>query len=85
MTKTELKYLSFLKYHPSFIENINRINSDALFFIAAKDSEGLENCLNQLIEWRNQTGDIDFPKQDYQKAMEYFLKKFNEVQNESSK
>lgn len=82
MTKTELKYLSYLKYQPSFLENINRINSDALFYIAAKDCEGLENCLNQLIEWRKQTGDIDFSKQDYQKAMEYFLKKFNEVQND---
>ena len=79
MTKTELKYLSCLKYHPSFIEDINRINSNALFYIVAKDCEGLENCLNQLIEWRKQTGDIDFSKQDYQKAIEYFLKKFKEA------
>lgn len=82
MNKTELKYLSCLKYHPSFIENINRINSDALFCIVAKDCEGLETCLNNLIKWRKQTGDIDFPKQDYQEAMEYFLKKFNEVQDD---
>lgn len=82
MNKTELKYLSYLRYNPYFIKNINRIISSAMFCIATKDCEGLEIHLNQLIEWRKETGDIDFPKQDYQKAIEYFLKKFREVQNE---
>lgn len=74
MNKTELKYLSYLRYNPYFIENINRIISGAMFCIAAKDRDSLEIHLNQLIEWRKQTGDIDFPKPDYQKAMEFFLK-----------
>lgn len=37
MNKTELKYLSYLRYNPYFIENINRIISGAMFCIAAKD------------------------------------------------
>lgn len=75
MTATEKKHLNTLRFNTYYTNEINIFNSDALIAIASRDIEGLEACLGALKYWRVSTGDVGFPKADYQVAMEYFLKK----------
>lgn len=82
MNATEKKHLNTLRFNNYYINEINTINSDALIAIASGDIEGLEACLGALKYWRETSGDSGFPKEDYQIAMEYFLKKMKGENNE---
>lgn len=75
MNVTGKKHLSTLRFNTYYSNEINIFNSDALIAIASGDIEGLEACLGALKHWRETSGDSSFPKEDYQIAMEYFLKK----------
>lgn len=68
--------LESLHFDDYLIDIINANNSEALICIVKKDVEGLKDCLDFLKEWRKDNDDLRFPKEDYQKAMEYFIKKF---------
>ena len=75
MNATGKKHLRTLRFNTYYSNEINIFNSDALIAIASGDIEGLESCLGALKHWRVTSGDSVFPKEDYQIAMEYFLKK----------
>ena len=68
--------LESLHFDGNYIDIINANNSEALICIVKKDLDGLKECLDFLKEWRKDNDDLRFPKEDYQKAMEYFIKKF---------
>ena len=68
--------LESLHFDGDYIDIINANNSEALICIVKKDLNGLKECLDFLKEWRKDNDDLRFPKQDYQEAMEYFIKKF---------
>lgn len=67
--------LQALCFNGGYIDEINSINSEALICIVKKDLNGLKGCLDFLKEWRKDNDDLRFSKSDYQKAMEYFIKK----------
>lgn len=73
---TEQEALMSLGFNGGYIDEINSMNSEALICIIKKDLEGLKWCLEDVKQWRKENDDLHFPKSDYQKAMEYFIKKF---------
>lgn len=71
----QIDALIALHFYNDYVDEINGNNSEALICIIQKDLAGLKECLDFLLEWRKDNDDLRFPKQDYQEAMEYFIKK----------
>lgn len=77
ITNLVIKHLESLQFDPTIVNFINCNNSETLVAIASNDVDKLKVCLDALLAWRHDTGDIRLPKCDNQKALEYFIKRMS--------